>query len=78
MRMLNIHEAKTQLSSVLAEVERTGQAVVICRNGVPVADIVPHQRRLRSKPHPTFSRIVLHYDPTEVLSPEDWTDSVEP
>jgi prevent-host-death family protein len=36
MKTVNIHEAKTTLSALLAEVER-GEEVVIARNGTPVA-----------------------------------------
>lgn len=40
---VNIHEAKTQLSRLLERVA-AGERVVISRAGVPVADLVPHQR----------------------------------
>lgn len=36
MKIVNIHEAKTTLSALLAEVER-GEEVVIARNGVQIA-----------------------------------------
>jgi prevent-host-death family protein len=42
MRTLNVHEAKMKLSAVLLEVERKGETFIICRNGKPVAKIVPH------------------------------------
>lgn len=38
--MVGVHEAKTHLSALLAEVEQ-GQEVVIARGGTPVAKIVP-------------------------------------
>lgn len=75
MRTINVHEAKTHLSAVLAEIERTGEGVVICKNGEPVADIVPHRRGKRSSPHPTFSRIGIHFDPVEGMTVEDWPES---
>ena len=37
MRQVNIHEAKTQLSKLIAE----GEEVVIARYGEPVARLVP-------------------------------------
>ena len=47
---VNVHEAKTQLSKLLAKVER-GQEVIIARDGRPVAKLVPFPgaltRRLR-------------------------------
>jgi len=39
-RQVNVHHAKTELSKLLLEVER-GHEVVIARNGVPVAKLVP-------------------------------------
>jgi prevent-host-death family protein len=37
---VNVHQAKTELSRLLLDVER-GHDVVIARNGVPVARLVP-------------------------------------
>jgi prevent-host-death family protein len=39
-KRVNVHQAKTELSKLLAEVER-GREVVIARNGTPVARLVP-------------------------------------
>jgi prevent-host-death family protein len=47
MRVVNVHEAKTNLSALLAQVEQ-GEEVVIARNGVRVARLVrvePEHRR---------------------------------
>jgi prevent-host-death family protein len=41
VKQVNVHEAKTQLSRLLQEVEE-GEEVVIARNGTPVARLVPH------------------------------------
>jgi prevent-host-death family protein len=41
MKQVNVHEAKTQLSRLLQEVE-DGEEIVIARNGTPVAKLVPH------------------------------------
>jgi prevent-host-death family protein len=41
MKTVNVHEAKTQLSRLLQEVEE-GEEIVIARNGTPVAKLVPH------------------------------------
>lgn len=45
---------------------------MICRNGAPVAELVPHRPRNRIKPHPTLRKIKIKYDPTEVLSEDEW------
>jgi prevent-host-death family protein len=39
MRRVNVHEAKTQLSRLLQDVE-DGDEIVIARNGTPVAKLV--------------------------------------
>ena len=39
-KSVNVHQAKTELSKLLAEVER-GVEVVIARNNTPVAKLVP-------------------------------------
>lgn len=39
-RQVNVHQAKTELSKLILEVERGGE-VVIARNGTPVAKLVP-------------------------------------
>ncbi|WP_062518702.1 type II toxin-antitoxin system Phd/YefM family antitoxin [Demequina silvatica] len=40
MRTVNVHEAKTHLSKLLAAVGR-GETVIVARAGVPVARLVP-------------------------------------
>lgn len=71
---LNIHEAKTKLSAVLMEIERTGESVVICRNGKPVATLSPFKKHRcdRLDKHPKMSNIRINYDPTEDLSEDEW------
>jgi antitoxin (DNA-binding transcriptional repressor) of toxin-antitoxin stability system len=45
MKTLNIHEAKTKLSSVLAKIEKKGKKFLICRNGKPISDLIPHKKK---------------------------------
>ena len=40
VRQVNVHEAKTHLSKLLAEVEK-GHEIVLARDGKPVAKLVP-------------------------------------
>ena len=46
MSIVNVHQAKTHLSRLLAQVER-GEEVVIARNGEPVARLVSCEPRAR-------------------------------
>ncbi len=41
--IVNVHEAKSSLSRLLARVEQ-GEHITIARAGRPVADLVPHTR----------------------------------
>ncbi|RJQ49802.1 MAG: type II toxin-antitoxin system prevent-host-death family antitoxin [Desulfobacteraceae bacterium] len=72
MQKLNIHETKTKLSAVLSEVEKKGETFLICRNGVPVAELIPHRRSSRLRYHPVMSKIDIGYDPLEDLSGDEW------
>ena len=73
MKTLNVHEAKTHLSAVLARVEQ-GESFLICRGGRPVAELSPLRQHDRLTPHPVMRRIELHYDPTEPMAPDEWPD----
>ena len=44
MKHFSIKEAKDQLPALVRAVE-AGEQVVITRNGKPVADVVPHERK---------------------------------
>jgi len=41
-RVVNVHEAKTRLSALMAAVE-AGERVVIARDGKPAVELVPHR-----------------------------------
>jgi len=49
MKQVNIHEAKTQLSKLVAEVE-AGGVVVLARAGKPVARLVKEEPAAERKP----------------------------
>jgi antitoxin (DNA-binding transcriptional repressor) of toxin-antitoxin stability system len=72
MKSVNVHEAKTNFSSLLAQIEKSDESFIICRNGEPVADLIPHKRGDRTKRHPTLSKIKIKYDPIEPLAEDEW------
>jgi prevent-host-death family protein len=76
MKTVNVHEAKTNFSSLLARLEKDSETIVICRNGEPVADLVPHRRTNRIKAHPALRKIKIGYDPVEPLSADEWPEAV--
>ena len=74
MKAVNVHDAKTNFSRLLARVEESGESIIICRNGKPVADLARHAPRNRTKPHPLLSKIKIKYDPVEPLSADEWPE----
>ena len=76
MVSVNIYEAKSQLSRLVAAVEVGGERVVLCRNGIPVADIVPHQKDSTAtlQPDPELCGAAFVMDPTAPLPIEDWPE----
>jgi len=74
MVTVNTHEAKTQLSALLALVEQKGEKVLICRHGRPVAELSKAKAR---KPRNRLTvdpslRVQLSYDPVEPLTEEEF------
>ncbi|MDD4735287.1 MAG: type II toxin-antitoxin system prevent-host-death family antitoxin [Kiritimatiellae bacterium] len=47
--VINVFEAKNKLSGLLADVETNKKTYLICRNGKPVAKVVPHTSKDRLK-----------------------------
>jgi len=47
-KQVNVHEAKTRLSQLLAEVEAGGE-IIVARNGKPVAKLVPFPAEVKKK-----------------------------
>ena len=47
-RTIGAAEFKAKCLALMDEVERTGQGVVITKNGKPVAELVPHRKRKKN------------------------------
>jgi prevent-host-death family protein len=76
MKSVSTYDAKAHLSRLIAEVERTGKPVTICRNNQPVVDIVPHRSKedpLQQAPELKGARFLG--DPCAPVSAEDWPES---
>ncbi|MBT3312722.1 MAG: type II toxin-antitoxin system prevent-host-death family antitoxin [Desulfobacteraceae bacterium] len=74
MKTLTINELESDISSMLMEIEENREIFVICRNGEPIADLIPHKRKTRRLPHPVMSAVRINYDPTEMLSQDEWPE----
>ncbi len=67
---VNIHEAKTHLSRLLARVA-DGEEVIIARSGEPIARIVPIDRQSRDRVlGQAVGRVVIADDFDDPLDPE--------
>lgn len=76
MKRVSTYEAKAHLSRLIAEVQRTGKPVTICRNNQPVVDIVPHRQGhdpLDQDPALKGARFLG--DPCAPASVADWPES---
>jgi len=57
--IVNVHEAKTHLSRLLARVE-AGERIVIARAGHPVAELIPTAKRAPRKPGMDRGKVVIY------------------
>ena len=48
LKQVNVHQAKTQLSKLLADVEK-GEEIVVARNGTPVAKLIPFPKPAKKR-----------------------------
>lgn len=74
MTTVSIHEAKTHLSALIAQVEDRHEHVVICRYGRPVAELSPISRGKRTQTDPALHAVKIGAD---LASPsiEEWEDA---
>jgi len=78
MIQVNTHEAKTKLSYLLSKVEVEHEKIRICRNGKPIAILVPiGDIRNPLKQHPKLMGVKFHEDPTAPLSDDDWPEELK-
>jgi prevent-host-death family protein len=69
---VNIHEAKTHLSRLLAQVE-AGEEVTIARNGEPVAKLVAIGKNSKKRVLGQYrGEIVIADDFDDPVDPETW------
>jgi len=77
MITVNMHEAKSRLSALIKVMEETGQNIVICRHGEPVAEISPVKSKRISplQMHPELAGRIL-YDPLEPATADEWPEAL--
>lgn len=78
MITVNVHEAKTKLSQLLNEIETHHETIRICRNGKPIADIVPIQEiRDPLIQHKKYSKVKILCDLTQPLTDDEWPEDLK-
>lgn len=78
MITVNMHEAKTRLSQLVAAALE-GEEVIVCSDGEPRVRLAPvirdQQIRRDLTPDPRFAvKLAPGYDPTEPLTEEEWPE----
>ena len=71
MKVMKASEFKATCLKVMDEVERTGEPVVITKNGKPVSKLVPTHTRPGSLFGIMKGRVTIHGDITSPLE-EEW------
>ena len=70
---VNIHQAKSNLSRLLTQVENGHEVVQICRNDKPIAWIIARPEiRNPLTMHSELQGVKFKYNPVEPLSEDDW------
>jgi prevent-host-death family protein len=68
MIQINTQDAKTKLSYLLAEVETKGERIKICRNGKPIAVLIPFvEVGDPLKQNSKLKKVVFYDDPSKPL-----------
>lgn len=77
MKRVNLYEAKTHLSKLVAAVEEGGEPIVLCRHGRPVVDLVPHREPgINLLQNKSLKGAEFKGNPCAPLPQEDWPDSL--
>lgn len=74
MASVSIHEAKTKLSALISELEKSGEPISISRYGRVVAELVPPSRKDRLRVQKELSDITVSCDLTEATT-DEWNDA---
>ena len=73
MISVNTHEAKTRLSELLQRVEKKLETIVICRNGIPIAELCAwHKNKNPLSQSAKLKHVKFYKDPSLPLDEEDW------
>ena len=72
MEFINIYDAKTHLSKYLTRLTKTDETFVICRNGKPLAKLIPFTEQRPLKIGVMKGKIKISENFEEL--PEEWKE----
>ncbi len=78
MIYVNLCQAKARFLRLVSAVEKQGDRITLCRNGIPVADLVPHASIPSKKldPDPLFAGARFLGDTAPPLEAGDWPENL--
>lgn len=56
MKTVEEYDVKIHFSSILIDIERDQETFLICRNGKPIADLLPHVEQGKAAPQSDFQQ----------------------
>jgi prevent-host-death family protein len=75
MQFVNIHDAKTNLSKYLDQIVNAHETIVICKNGVPIAQLTQYSKTTDRKLGLWKNKIKINKSFDEL--PKDFKDFFE-
>jgi antitoxin (DNA-binding transcriptional repressor) of toxin-antitoxin stability system len=75
MKSVDLANADQGLAMLVSEVEREGEPVQICRNGVPIAVLRPVLGGRDVLSQDPRLKVIFHEDPSLPLGAEDWPEA---
>jgi antitoxin (DNA-binding transcriptional repressor) of toxin-antitoxin stability system len=75
MQFVNIHDAKTNLSKYLEQIQNANETIIICKNGQPIAQLCPYNQISDRQLGLWRNKIKIRDDFDEL--PEDFTRNFE-
>lgn len=75
MQFVNIHDAKTNLSKYLEQIQHANETIIICKNGQPIAQLCSYNQINDRKLGLWRGKVKIHKDFDDL--PEDFTRNFE-
>jgi antitoxin (DNA-binding transcriptional repressor) of toxin-antitoxin stability system len=75
--VININSViENDLKTIIEQIEKTGQPILIVRDNKPVVKIIPQKKKEPFEMDPVLKGACFIGDPTEPLPASDWPDDL--